>query len=50
MNRDPDLPLQPPIGRTGRAETGRQAYSIEAVNEFDPLFEDIYEYCEVQEL
>lgn len=50
MNKDPDLPLCPPVGRTGRAETGRQAYSIEAVNEFDPLFEDIYEYCEIQEL
>ncbi len=50
MNKDPDLPLRPPIGRTGRAETGRQAYSIEAVNEFDPLFEDIYEYCEMQGL
>ncbi|HEV3106260.1 MAG TPA: glutamine synthetase family protein [Trinickia sp.] len=49
-NKDPDLPLRPPVGRTGRAETGRQAYSIEAVNEFDPLFEDIYEYCDVQEL
>ncbi|ONY44950.1 glutamine synthetase, partial [Burkholderia cenocepacia] len=42
MNADPDLPLRPPVGRTGRAETGRQSYSIEAVNEFDPLFEDIY--------
>jgi len=50
VNRDPDLPLQPPIGRTGRPETGRQSYSIEAVNEFDPLFEDIYKYCEAQEL
>ncbi len=50
MNKDPDLPLRPPVGRTGRAETGRQAYSIEAVNEFDPLFEDIYEYCEIQQL
>ncbi|WP_018152442.1 glutamine synthetase family protein [Leeia oryzae] len=50
MNKDPDLPLQPPIGRTGRAETGRQAYSIDAVNEFDALFEDIYEYCELQDL
>ncbi|ABI87757.1 glutamine synthetase, catalytic domain protein [Burkholderia ambifaria AMMD] len=50
MNADPDLPLRPPIGRTGRAETGRQSYSIEAVNEFDPLFEDIYEYCEMQGL
>ncbi|KWK77291.1 glutamine synthetase family protein [Burkholderia ubonensis] len=50
MNADPDLPLRPPVGRTGRAETGRQSYSIEAVNEFDPLFEDIYEYCEMQGL
>jgi glutamine synthetase len=50
MNKDPDIPLAPPIGRTGRPETGRQAYSIEAVNEFDPLFEDIYEYCDIQGL
>jgi glutamine synthetase len=49
-NTDPDLPLGPPIGRSGRAESGRQAYSINAVNEFDPLFEDIYDYCEVQQL
>jgi glutamine synthetase len=49
-NRDPDLPLQPPVGRTGRPETGGQSYSIEAVNEFDPLFEDIYEYCDIQDL
>jgi glutamine synthetase len=45
-NTDPDMPLKPPIGRSGRAETGRQAYSIDAVNEFDPLFEDVYAYCE----
>ncbi|WP_028219081.1 glutamine synthetase family protein [Paraburkholderia oxyphila] len=50
MNKDPDLPLVPPVGRTGRPETGRQSYSIEAVNEFDPLFEDIYEYCDIQGL
>lgn len=49
-NTDPDLPLQPPIGRSGRPESGRQAYSIDAVNEFDPLFEDIYDYCKAQEL
>jgi glutamine synthetase len=49
-NTDPDLPLKPPIGRSGRAETSRQVYSIDAVNEFDPLFEDIYDYCEAMEL
>ncbi|WP_290877450.1 glutamine synthetase family protein [Aquabacterium sp.] len=49
-NLDPDLPLKPPKGRSGRAETSRQAYSIDAVNEFDPLFEDIYAYCEAMKL
>ncbi len=49
-NVDPDIPLKPPIGRSGRAETGRQAYSIDAVNEFDPLFEDVYDYCKKMSL
>ncbi|MFT4192321.1 MAG: glutamine synthetase family protein [Comamonas sp.] len=49
-NPDPDLPLKPPKGRSGRAETSHQAYSIDAVNEFDPLFEDIYAYCEAMHL
>jgi glutamine synthetase len=49
-NTDPDLPLKAPIGRSGRAETSRQAYSIDAVNEFDPLFEDMYAYCEQMNL
>ena len=49
-NTDPDMPLKPPIGRSGRAETSRHAYSIDAVNEFDPLFEDVYAYCETMGL
>jgi glutamine synthetase len=49
-NSDPDLPLAAPVGRSGRAETSRQHYSIDAVNEFDPLFEDIYKWCEVMGL
>jgi len=49
-NTDPDVPLKAPIGRSGRSETSRQAYSIDAVNEFDPLFEDIYDYCSQMEL
>jgi glutamine synthetase len=47
---DSNQPLRPPRGRSGRAETSRQVYSIDAVNEFDPLFEDIYAYCEQMEL
>ncbi len=50
VNTDPDLPLLPPIGQSGRPETGRQSYGIDAVNEFDPIFEDVYDYCEAQEI
>lgn len=50
VNTDPDIPLIPPIGRNGRRESGRQAYGIDAVNEFDPIFEDIYDYCAAQEV
>ncbi|NJL50535.1 MAG: glutamine synthetase [Blastochloris sp.] len=49
-NADPDYPLEPPIGRSGRPEIGRQSYSIQAVNEFDALFERIYDYSEAQGL
>jgi glutamine synthetase len=49
-NLDPDYPLKPPVGRSGRPETGRQGYSISAVNEFDALFEDMYEYSGQQGL
>ena len=47
---DPDLPLLPPIGRSGRTESGRQSFSIDAANEFDPIIEDIYEWSEAQHL
>jgi len=45
-----NTPLTPPIGKSGRAEMAPQAYGIDAVNEFDPLFEDIYDYCDAQNL
>lgn len=48
VNTDPDYPLIPPIGRSGRRETSRQAYGVDAVNEFDPIFEDVYDFCEAQ--
>ncbi|MGD1869978.1 MAG: glutamine synthetase family protein [Neomegalonema sp.] len=47
-NIDPDYPLKPPTGRSGSPETGRQSYGIDAVNEFDPLFEEMYDFCEAQ--
>jgi glutamine synthetase len=47
---DHDLPLKPPIGRSGRPEAGRQSFSIDAANEYDPLFEDMYDWCGIQGL
>jgi glutamine synthetase len=49
-NIDADYQLKPPVGRSGRAEPGRQSYSIAAVNEFDPLFDDMYAFCEAQDI
>ena len=49
-NPDPDLELVPPVGRSGRREVGRQSYSIDAVNEFENIIEDMYEFCEAQKL
>jgi glutamine synthetase len=49
-NTDPDFPLAPPAGRSGRPETARQSYSIDAVNEFDPILDDMYDYAEAMEL
>ena len=49
-NNDPDNPLETPSGQSGRIEKGNQSYGIDAVNEFDHIFEDLYDYCEAQEL
>ncbi len=49
-NIDPKNPLLPPIGRTGRAEASGQSFNIDAINDFDPMFDDMYDYCEGQGL
>ena len=49
-NNDPENPLETPSGQSGRIEKGNQSYGIDAVNEFDHIFEDLYDYCEAQEL
>ncbi len=46
VNPDPDLPLTPPAGRSGRAETSPQPYGLEAINEYEDLIDAIYEYSE----
>ena len=47
-NPDPDYPLEPPVGRSGRKGAGRQAYSLGAVDEYDGIVDDIYEFAELQ--
>ena len=49
-NPDPDYPLEPPTGRSGRAGAGRQAYSLGAVDEYDKIVDDIYDFAERQYL
>ncbi len=49
-NTDPDNVLQPPEGRSGRAETSRMSYSMDAVTEFEDFVEDMYDYAEAQQL
>lgn len=49
-NEDPDYPLFPPKGRSGRSITGGQGYSMAGINEFDELIDDIYHFSERQGL
>ncbi|MGH1330820.1 MAG: glutamine synthetase family protein [Paracoccaceae bacterium] len=47
-NIDPNQPVEPPIGRSGRRAAGRQAYSLSAVDEYGPVIDDIYDFAEAQ--
>nr|WP_315982923.1 hypothetical protein [Aliamphritea spongicola] len=49
-NLDPDYEIRPATGRSGRQETARQSYSIDAVNEFNPIIDTLYNYCDAQGL
>ena len=49
-NVDSDYELEPPAGRSGRKESARLSYSIDAVAEFEDFVEDMYAYADAQEL
>ncbi len=49
-NLDPDYEIKPAVGRSGRQETARRSYSIDAANEFNPFIDTLYSYCEAQNL
>ena len=47
---DSNADVQPPEGRLGRTEAAKQPYSLDAMNEFDPFINDVYTYCEAQNI
>jgi glutamine synthetase len=47
VNPDPDIPLTPAVGRSGRAESAPQPYGLESLNEYEALIDDIYEHSDV---
>jgi glutamine synthetase len=47
---NPHEPLTPPLGRSGKIESGRQSYSIDAVNDFDPFFLELSTFCKQHQL
>ena len=47
-NINPDNPIEPPIGRSGRQGIARQAYSMTAVEEYGKVIDDIYDFAEAQ--
>jgi len=49
-NLDPNEPIEPPVGRTGRRGAGRQSYSMVAVDEYGPVIDTIYDFAEAQGL
>ncbi len=50
QNVDPDFPLVPPTGSSGRAETASQPYGLEAMNEYEAIIDHIYDDCELMGL
>jgi len=49
-NTDPDYPLEPPVGQSGRQVTTRRTFSIDGINQFEDIIDEIYEYSEKQRL
>ena len=49
-NIDPNQPILPPMGRSGRRAAGKQAYSMSAVDEYGKVIDDIYDFAEAQGL
>ncbi len=49
-NIDPNMPIVPPMGRSGRRAAAKQAYSMSAVDEYGKVIDDIYDFAEAMGL
>jgi glutamine synthetase len=49
-NIDPNMPVIPPMGRSGRRAAAKQAYSLSAIDEYGKVIDDIYDFAEAQGL
>ena len=49
-NTEPNMEVEPPIGRSGRQETVRQPFSIDALDEFEPVIDEIHRYSEAMNI
>lgn len=49
-NTEPNMEVEPPIGRSGRQETVRQPFSIDALDEFEPVINEIHRYSEAMNI
>ena len=47
---DSNKEVEPPEGRLGWTETSNQPYSIDTMNDFEPFMNDVYAYCEAQDI
>ena len=47
---DANEEVGPPEGRLGWTEKSKQPYSIDTMNDFDPFINDVYKYCEAQDI
>ena len=45
-NLEPNEPIEPPVGRTGRQGTANQSYSMSAVDDYGPVIDTIYDFAE----
>ena len=49
-NIDPNMPVEAPMGRSGRKAAAKQAYSLSAIDEYGKVIDDIYDFAEAQGL